>query len=1305
MRRIRIIGCCIAAAIFCLAVCTSAFAAAEAPGFELSSASYPTNLTGANGEDAVQEITPEAATFTLSYEGEETASIAEAATAGETQHELEKLARIGAGDVEVSREGTTGPLTVTFINYLGDAQSAHLEASGASVSVGHSGASSGTIEDDVFNIGAASAHSETVTVTDALPPGLRAKEAGSLHTLGSYGARFGIDPHLQDGWLCTGNGDGPSPGVAGATVVTCTNAVEIAGGGGTLNFISTNEHAYELPIGIAVEVVAGTPEGVESGAEANHVAITGGGAAEPAETEAPVRISSQSAKGGLERADAWVSNADGTVDRQAGSHPYEATFVFTANTALNSEKQGYAVNGGIRNLETEVPPGLIGDLHDMPQCSRQQLLKELCPPDSMVGRTMAELTGSAQVATMQLFNMTPAPGVPAELGYFYEAPGYISFSVKSGSDYAVVSRADNVTQYAEPYTVVTTLWGTPEASSHDIWRYREEGCGGGSNDGEKDGPPYNGPHLNYCRPPTHSEEPAPFLTLPTSCEAPPSFAFKELTSWDEPNTPAEIAFPMHDATNQPVGFTGCEELNFEPEITTAPDTAKTDTPTGVTVEVKPALGGLENSSSLSAADIKDTTVALPPGMVINPGQAVGLTACGPAEDGLTTEAERANGEEDNGPAHCPNTSKVGTVRITTPLIEADEEKQFEGSVYVLQSNPPEVRLLVAASADGVNLKLVGVASFCEAAGEGLDGKTCEAPGQVITTFKETPQMPFTDFKLAFSGGPQAALDTPAKCGTYTSDADFTPWSTPATPDALTTALFALSEGSDGSACPAGTLPFSPELQAGATTDQAGGFTGFSLLLRRADDQQRIDGLQFHAPAGLTGLISKVPLCSNAQAESNTCPEASKIGHTVVESGPGPYPLVVPEPGQGPAPIYLTEGYKGAPFGLSIVVPLHVGPFVLPTQRVRAKIEVDPQSTALTITTDGLPQEVAGVPTDLREIDAVIERPEFMVNPTNCEAMSFSGTAYGAPAPGQSEPSLSAPISSRFQVGSCRSLAFAPKLSVSTAAKTSKKDGASLHVSVTYPKGSLGQQANLKYVKVELPKALPSRLETLKMACLENVFEANPANCPPASFVGQAIVHTPALPVPLRGPAIFVSHGGKAFPSLTMVLQGDGVTVELVGETFISKGVTSSTFNSTPDVPFESFELTLPQGEFPALAANGNLCDQKLIMPTHMIGQNGQELQQQTRIAVQGCPGGLKVLSKKAKPGKLTLRVLAPAAGTLKASGRGLSSASGSAGGREPLTLTLRVKSGQSGKREVKLVFAPTKGKRLTKNLSLTLKRG
>jgi hypothetical protein len=391
------------------------------------------------------------------------------------------------------------------------------------------------------------------------------------------------------------------------------------------------------------------------------------------------------------------------------------------------------------------------------------------------------------------------------------------------------------------------------------------------------------------------------------------------------------------------------------------------------------------------------------------------------------------------------------------------------------------------------------------------------------------------------------------------------------------------------------------------------------LLSRGDGQQRIEKLQFKTPEGLLGMIAKVPLCQEPEAAAGTCSSASQIGHTVAEVGPGPYPFVIPQENAPPAPIYLTGSYKGAPFGLSIAVPIVAGPFNLGTEVVRAKIEVDPHTSQLTISTTAFPKTVKGIPTDIREIDAVIDRPEFMFNPSDCNSMSFSGTAT-------SFEGATEPLSSHFQVGSCRSLTFAPNFKVSTSGKTSRANGASLTAKIVYPVGNLGanqasSQSNIASVKVDLPKQLPSRLTTLQKACSAKVFEANPANCPAASIVGHAKAITPVLPVPIEGPAYFVSHAGEEFPSLIAVLQGYGVTVDLVGSTFINSktSITSSTFKNVPDVPIASFELSLPQGKYSALAANGNLCKTKLVMPTAFTGQDGAVIHQSTPISVTGCP--------------------------------------------------------------------------------------
>jgi len=721
----------------------------------------------------------------------------------------------------------------------------------------------------------------------------------------------------------------------------------------------------------------------------------------------------------------------------------------------------------------------------------------------------------------------------------------------------------------------------------------------------------------------------------------------------------------HDGADIPRGFTGCDGLSMRPELSLSPGLDFADSPTAMTANLTMPQESLSVPTGRVASTIGGVTVTLPQGVVVNPGRAAGLA--------------------DSGPATCPATSKVGVVHIKTPLLENTPDPVLNGDVYILQSNPPNLRILATASGDGIFLKLVG------------DVHLVEATGQLVATFAETPELPFTEFELSFSGGPNASLATPTTCGTYTTSSDLTPWATPFVEDTLSLSSFQISAGPGGAPC-ASPLPFTPALTAGSTGTQAGAYTSFSLLLQRADGQQRVEKLQFTEPAGLAGMISQVPLCPEPQAAQGDCPAASHIGHAIVTSGPGPFPLVIPQPGGPEAPIYLTGPYKGAPFGLSIATPVIAGPFNLGTIITRAKIDVDPHTAQITVTTDPLPQIIDGVPTDLRSINSVIDRPGFLFNPTNCNAQQFAGTAT-------SYQGTSAPISTPFQIGACQSLKFAPDFKVAVSGKTSKKNGASLDTKILYPsapaKDDLASSyANVARVKVELPKQLPARLTTLQKACVAATFEANPARCPAESIVGHATVNTPVLPVPLTGPAYFVSHGGEAFPDLDIVLQGYGVTVDLVGTTLIKNGITSSTFKATPDVPFSTFELNLPQGPFSALTANANLCQTKLAMPTEFVAQNGLEIHQSTPIAVEGCANAISILSHKAKGSKLTLSVAVPSAGKLTVTAKHLSKASKTSKGRETLKLTLTKKKAGKLTTKLKLSFVPKKGAKLAKSVAV-----
>ena len=499
-------------------------------------------------------------------------------------------------------------------------------------------------------------------------------------------------------------------------------------------------------------------------------------------------------------------------------------------------------------------------------------------------------------------------------------------------------------------------------------------------------------------------------------------------------------------------------------------------------------------------------------------------------------------------------------------------------------------------------------------------------GQATTFFEDQPQVPFESLLLKIKGGERGVLANPTVCGTSNSHLELTPWSAP-TPVSLETPL-------EVTGC--GPPQFAPTFNAGTTNNQAGAFSPLSLTFSRTDKDQDFEALTVHTPPGVAGMISNVALCEEAQANAGTCSPASQIGTTEVGSGPGPHPLYLK------GKVYLTGPYKGQPFGMSVAVPAIAGPFNLGMVVVRSSIHVDPYTAAITVTSDPFPKILDGIPTHIKQVNVNINREHFIFNPTNCSAQQISATLT-------SLQGASAQVSSPFGIGGCASLPFSPTLTASTQADTSKANGASLDVKVTSGPG----QANIGKTTLILPRSLPSRLTTIQKACVAAVFNANPAACPAGSVVGTATAHTPVLKNPLTGPAFLVSHGGAAFPDVEFVLQGEGITLDLDGQTNIKNGVTSSTFNALPDAPVSTFETLLPEGPHSALAALGNLCTQSLEMPTTITGQNGAVITQNTHIAVTGCPPTVAIASAKLTGNTLLVTVKTSATGTVWISGYGL----------------------------------------------------
>jgi hypothetical protein len=975
-----------------------------------------------------------------------------------------------------------------------------------------------------------------------------------------------------------------------------------------------------LRVSVYVTVPAKTPTSVT-----NAATVSGGGAPSVA-VESTNAVGATPAPFGFASFGFGINGVDGLPDTQAGGHPYELSTTFALNTAMRTKSTGNEFGPDTsedpRDIVVDLPLGFAASTLSAPECTLAQLSSERgCPPNTKVGEILTEpegivsIGGADRTNSGPIYNLVPEQGVPGEFGFLDAESGtHVIYAhvVPTPQGYVLQAASTEITEIN--FTrIAVTFFGDPTVKD-------------GSGNAE-----------------------VPYFTNPTDCSGGPLTATAMMDSWGHPGSYNADGTPNTSdpnwvvATSQSPPVTGCEGLGFDPSLLAQPTTSAADSPSGL--EFGLTVPQPEDFPTTSTPSLKNATVTFPEGMTVDPSSGQGLEACSEAQigwNGGTPENFNA------APPACPEASKIGSLELESPLIP----HKLEGAIYLARQNENPfgsvfaTYVIVDDPTTGVVLKIAG------------ELKSSPGTGRLTAFFPENAQLPFSSLKLHFFGGPRAELATPESCGTFTTTSELEPWSAPDSPNAQPSSSFTINEG-----CVNG---FNPTFTAGSTNLQAGAFTDFVASFSRADADQEMGGLSVTLPPGLLADIGSVSECSEAQiheAETGVggCPQSAQVGTVTAGAGPGPNPLFV----TGKA--YWTGPYKGAPFGLAVVVPAIAGPFNLGNVVVRQALYINPLTAQATDVSDPFPTflhpvgangQTAGVPIKLRRVDVDIDREGFSFNPTSCAKLAVTGSMA-------SVQGVSRKLESPFQVTNCASLKFAPKFSVSTSGKTSKANGASLVAKVTEPSGPQGAQANLTKVKVELPLQLPSRLTTLQKACTGAQFEANPAACPEASKIGYAVVHTPLLPVPLQGPAIFVSHGGESFPSLTIVLQGDGVTIDLVGTTFISKaGITSTTYNAIPDSPFSSFELTLPEGRYSALAANGNLCAltktttvakkvtvkghgrtrtvtrkvteqvaAALEMPNEMIGQNGAAIHQTTKIGVTGCPKAHKAKTGGKRSGK------------------------------------------------------------------------
>jgi hypothetical protein len=832
--------------------------------------------------------------------------------------------------------------------------------------------------------------------------------------------------------------------------------------------------------------------------------------------------------------------------------------------------------GKLKDVRVDLPVGLSVNPQATPQCELATFEANplACPPNSVVGASIVTTSLAGIVAppvTFQVYNLVPSQGEPALFGFSALGSNvYLKADVEWNGD------------YHEGFTIAV-----PEAPlGAEILKNRLVFTGVAGN--------------------------GTFLTTPSTCHDPAEAAFAhtystylradsvEVPNASFPNgsTPFEAALPPG------VKPTGCDLVPFKPGIAVTPETGRTDSPDGAAVEVTLPFEPLQ---PLANSNVKTARTTLPVGMGLNPSAAEGLVAC--------TDAQLGKGTRN--PVACPAASKIGTVAVETPPLPPGS---LTGDVFLgkqLSRDPEsgeEYRIFVDAESAryGVSARLVGKVA--------ANSRT----GQLTTTLADNPQVPFSSFKLQFTGGARAPLTSPPTCGPNESVISADPYTGTATATASQT--FTLSGAPGGGPCAKtlGERPFSPGFTAKSKSSKAGAYSPFSVHIARTDGQQELKIVDVTLPAGLSGKLKGIPYCAakdisaaaeragEAEAKDPSCSAKSLVGVATIRAGTGSSPVQI----KGNA--YLAGPYKGAPLSLAVITPAVTGPFDLGTVVVRVALFVDPDTVRIRPYSDPIPDVFGGAKLSIRSIDVNANKRNFTINPTSCGKLETAGTIKGGGSDPTSEKAFSVfPVVDAFQPSDCAALKFRPKLF------TKVLGGRKATRRVQFPKfratlvGRDGN-ANLRQATVTLPKAVILEQNHIKTICTRPQLAAGA--CPRGSIYGHAAASSPLIGKQLRGP-VYLVPSTHILPDLLVDLHGQ-VNVRLHGAVESVKGRLRTVFYSTPDVPVGKFVLTMNGGKRGLLVNTQKLCARKFSSVATLRSQNGKRFRnQKLRLQVPACHKG------------------------------------------------------------------------------------
>ncbi|HTT93888.1 MAG TPA: hypothetical protein VMF55_04400 [Solirubrobacterales bacterium] len=895
----------------------------------------------------------------------------------------------------------------------------------------------------------------------------------------------------------------------------------------------------------------------------------------------------------------------GATATQAGLHPYQLDL-------------GMDFGGGLdpREVAVDLPPGLLLDPAAVGACGRREFATprsspfeasrsgESCPDLSQIGTAELRTSGGGAPLRFGLFNLAPGPGVAAAIGFApYGRPVVFDITVPEGPSGTQALRLR--TRELPPLLHVTglslSLWGAPWRTSHDGER-------GNCLDEAEPTFPWAKCEVQL----TQGQREVAYVSLPARCA--PTLPFTAMvTAWQESASAAAQAL-NRDPGGPPLPLGGCGALEPQATVTGLLNDTKASSPSGYHLSLLGEPATLTNPARLLTPSVRRLTLALPPGVSLNPSVGAGLEGCSPGGFAAETAASAA-GEG------CPNGSKIGEFSATSPLFAAKE--RFAGSIYLATpgQNPSgsliAFYLVAKLPARGVQVKLPGR----------IDADPVS--GDLTAVVEDLPQLPYTGLELDFRAGQRALLVTPASCGPATSTVTMTTWAEGTRP--LTGSVDSpIQTGIDGGPCPSGTPPFHPGVVAGGYNSNVGSYTPYFVHITRRDTESELTSYSLDLPKGITAKLAGIPFCPDAaiaaarsrsgteEAASPSCPAASQVGRTL--SGYGVGNALTYAAGA----IYLAGPYHGAPLSLVTIDPATVGPFDLGTIVIRSAFQIGPLTAQLRIdpgASDPIPHILGGVPLHLRDVRIYIDRPEFTHNPTSCEPSRLESTLTGSGADfGSAADDQSASATSYFQLLNCLTLGFHPKLGIRL--RGGSRRGAFPSLRATFASRG-AQDSNLKRLEVTMPHSEFLAQAHIRAICTRPQFAAE--RCPKGSAYGQAVAYTPLFDAPLRG-TVYLRSSDTTLPDMAATLRSGSIRIDLSGRIEPAKGGIRVFFDELPDAPISRFVMTLFGGRRGLLVNSTDICASPPLATVRALGQNDRGASFTSRL--RGECGGKRHAHKK-----------------------------------------------------------------------------